>query len=386
MREGTAPGLRVLMTADTVGGVLTYALTLASELERYGAEVHLATMGAPLRDAQRAAAAAATNVVLHESVYALEWMPAPWEDVMRAADWLLEVERAVAPDIVHLNGYCHGSAAFRAPVVVVGHSCVLSWWRAVLGEPAPLSLDRYRIEVTRGLEGAAAVIAPTAAMMAALARHYRFLPALRAVVPNGVPAPAPRAKAATPKERSVLAAGRVWDPAKNIEALTVVAPAFPGPVRVAGSAELPDGSFRSFPNVELLGWLDPPVLEQAMERAAIFAHPARYEPFGLAPVEAALRGCALVLGDIESLREVWADAAVFVDPKDHHALAVALDAYAHDEDLRREYAMRAEARARTFTPDRMARGVLEVYARVLATRRVGTASAVAERRRSASCG
>ena len=255
MRESRAPGLRVLMTADTVGGVLTYALTLASELERYGVEVHLATMGAPLHDAQRAAAAAA-HAVVHESVYALEWMPAPWQDVMRAADWLLEIERAVAPDIVHVNGYCHGSAPFRAPVIVVGHSCVLSWWRAVLGEPAPPSLDRYRIEVSRGLEGAAAVIAPTAAMMESLARHYRVLPALRAVVPNGVPAPAPRAKA-PPKERSVLAAGRVWDPAKNIEALTVVARAFPGPVRVAGSAELPDGSFRSFPDVELLGWLDP---------------------------------------------------------------------------------------------------------------------------------
>ncbi len=31
--------------------------------------------------------------------------------------------------------------------------------------------------------------------------------------------------------------------------------------------------------------------------------PARYEPFGLSVLEAALSGCALVLGDIPSLRE-----------------------------------------------------------------------------------
>ena len=33
--------------------------------------------------------------------------------------------------------------------------------------------------------------------------------------------------------------------------------------------------------------------------------PARYEPFGLSILEAALSGCALVLGDLPSLRELW---------------------------------------------------------------------------------
>src|SRR6185369_6695620 len=105
---------------------------------------------------------------------------------------------------------------------------------------------------------------------------------------------------------------------------------FPGPVRVAGSDRDPDGSQPSFSNVELLGWLEPQEVGRAMERAAIFAHPARYEPFGLAPVEAALRGCALVLGDIPSLREVWGDAALFVDPTDDDALAGALRELAQD--------------------------------------------------------
>ena len=54
-----------------------------------------------------------------------------------------------------------------------------------------------------------------------------------------------------------------------------------------------------------------------MGRAAIYALPARYEPFGLSILEAALSGCALVIGDIPSLREIWADAALFV-PSDGH--------------------------------------------------------------------
>ncbi|MDB4934468.1 MAG: glycosyl transferase family 1 [Labilithrix sp.] len=371
MSERDVAGLRVLMTADTVGGVFTYALTLATELGRRGATVHIATMGGTMRPCQREAAAALGNVVLHESTYALEWMSEPWEDVARAAEWLLEVEREVSPDIVHLNGYAHGSAGFRAPVVIVGHSCVLSWWQAVLGEPAPPEFDRYRIEVTRGLAAAGAVIAPTAAMMRSLRTHYGPL-ASRAVVFNG--APAPTGKPTATKERAVLAAGRLWDRAKNIEALARVAPGFAGPVRVAGADRMLDGSTRGFPNVELLGWLDPPALSLAMEAAAIFAHPARYEPFGLAPLEAALRRCALVLGDIESLREIWADAAAYVAPDDDEALAIALDRFACDEDLRREYAERAAARAALFTPERMAEGTVAVYARLLGESRAGSGS------------
>ena len=36
-----------------------------------------------------------------------------------------------------------------------------------------------------------------------------------------------------------------------------------------------------------------------------------YEPFGLAPLEAALCGCAVVARDLPSLREVWGDSALY---------------------------------------------------------------------------
>lgn len=365
MAERSLRPFRVLMTADTVGGVLTYALTLATELVQRGITVHLATMGAPLRDGQRRDAAAIPGLVVHESIYALEWMNDPWDDITRAGDWLLEIERLVTPDVVHLNGYVHATIGFRAPVVVVGHSCVLSWWEATHGERAPSSFDRYRTEVGAGLAAAAAVIAPTAAMMDCLERHYGR-PRFGFVVPNGVPAPS--GGRVITKERSVLAAGRLWDRAKNIDALARVAPRFSGPVRVAGVDHTPEGQRRSLPNVELLGWLDRPALARAMDAAAIFVHPARYEPFGLAPVEAALRGCALVLGDIPSLREVWGDAALYVDPDDDDALARALARYADDEMLRRDHAALATARAQTFTPRRMAEGTLDVYGRLVGMR------------------
>lgn len=48
--------------------------------------------------------------------------------------------------------------------------------------------------------------------------------------------------------------------------------------------------------------------------ASIYALPARYEPFGLTALEAALSGCALALGGIPSLRETWGSAARYVSP------------------------------------------------------------------------
>ncbi len=354
-------GLRVLMTTDTGSGVFTYALTLAGELARDGANVSLATMGGTMTPTQRKAALSIDRIVVHESTFALEWMPEPWDDVARAGDWLLDLERRVGADVVHLNGHCHGAIGFRAPVVSVGHSCVLSWWEAVLKRRPPRELDRYRTEVRRGLAGAHAVLAPTHAMLRDLERHYEPS-GMRVVVPNGV-RPAPHQS--REKTLSVLAAGRLWDRAKNVEALARVAPSFPGPVRVAGSDFVSDGTCRALPNVENLGWLEPDALGRAMEAAAIFAHPARYEPFGLAPVEAALRGCALVLGDIPSLREVWADAAVFVDPDDDHALERALLALAQDEALRKSCTERAAARAATFTARRMAEETSAVYLQLL---------------------
>nr|WP_316566429.1 glycosyltransferase [Myxococcus sp. MxC21-1] len=99
-----------------------------------------------------------------------------------------------------------------------------------------------------------------------------------------------------------------------------------------------------------------------MARAAIYAMPVRYEPFGLSALEAALSGCALVLGDIPSLREVWADAAVFVHPEDLDGLTRALRGLLEDGAHRERMAAKARARALTWNPRRMAEDYLRLYA------------------------
>src|SRR3982751_2869614 len=163
---------RVLMTADTVGGVWTYALELTRALAAYDIEVDLAVMGPSLSRAQREEALRLDNLNLFKSEYKLEWMQDCWRDVRSAGDWLLSLANRLNPDLVHLNGYDHASLDWQRPVVVVGHSCVLSWWRAVKGEATTEEWQRYKAEVARGLRNADTVVTPSAAMSHALREHY----------------------------------------------------------------------------------------------------------------------------------------------------------------------------------------------------------------------
>jgi len=348
--------LSVLMTTDTVGGVWTYALELSRALERRGAHVTIAAIGRTSVDQRRAAAG--LHVV--ERDFRLEWMDDPWDDVRASGEWLLDVCAAARPDAIHLNGYAHAALPWPSPPLVVGHSCVLSWFDAVRGEPAPAKFDRYRHEVERGVRAAGMVVAPTHAMLRALDRFYGPLPRARAIW-NARDA---RLFAPAEKERLLLAAGRLWDEGKNLRVLDEAAADSPWPVYVAGDVQHPDGGVACASNVRLLGPLAPEALATWMAHAAIYAFPALYEPFGLSVLEAALCGCALVLADTPSLRELWTGMALFVEPRDPSAVAAAIRRLATDDTERGRLAELARARALQMDPDVMAAQYLSAYAAI----------------------
>lgn len=351
-----------LMTTDAVGGVWRYSVDLAGALAHRGVHTTLAVMGPPPTAEQRREAERA-GLPLLDRPYRLEWMEDPWADVTRAGDWLLTLERTLRPDVVHLNGYSHAKLPWSAPVVVVAHSCVRTWWRAVKGEGAPERLEQYSREVAAGLRAAGVVIAPTRAMLHALASEYGRPPHAH-VIPNGCAFSRRADPGLARKEPLILAAGRVWDGAKNITAISAVADQLAWPVHVAGECRPPGGAGDTLSNVHLLGCLQPDELAEWYRRAAIYVLPARYEPFGLSVLEAASAGCALVLGDIDSLRENWDGAALFVPPDDRAALAEAIRRLIDDPATRTDLANRAFERAGIFTLDRMADEYLHVYERL----------------------
>jgi glycogen(starch) synthase len=349
------------MTTDTIGGVWTYTLELAAALGREGIEVILATMGRAPTDQQRFEAAEVPCVRLREGHFKLEWMDEPWEDLEEAGEWLLGLEHTFCPDVVHLNGYVHAVLPWKAPVVVVAHSCVLSWWKAVKGESAPPLWDWYREGVRAGLIAADLVVAPSCSMASTLAQFYGDLPRVR-VIPNGRN---PALFASAVKRPFIFSAGRLWDEAKNVALLSRVANVLSWPVYVAGEARQPNASGVTAGGLHPLGKLTSPALAEWLSYASIFALPAKYEPFGLAVLEAALSGCALVLGDIPTLRENWEGAARFVQPDDFEAFRSILTELISDCSARANLSACSQARALGFTHDRMASAYLKAYSEVV---------------------
>ncbi|GAB3537329.1 glycosyltransferase family 4 protein [Pontibacter brevis] len=353
---------KILMTTDTVGGVWNYSLELVSALAPFGTQVALATMGGPLSADQRRQVEELNNVTLHESNYKLEWMDDPWEDVERAGQWLLALKNDVQPDIVHLNGMVHGALDWGVPVLVVVHSCVLSWWRAVKDEEAPKDWGRYKEMVTRGLQAASMVIAPTQAMMNQAEALYGPFKA-RTVIYNG------RAQDVYhfgKKEPFIFSMGRVWDEAKNISMLAHIAADLQWPVYIAGDERHPaTGKSVDLENVHFLGQLSEKEVIDWLSRASIYALPARYEPFGLTILEAAMSGCALVVGKTDSLMEIWGNAAKYVDPRNADELRDTLQNLIEDEFGRNIMGCRAVKRSHGYTADPMGQDYDHVYRQLL---------------------
>jgi glycosyltransferase involved in cell wall biosynthesis len=109
-------------------------------------------------------------------------------------------------------------------------------------------------------------------------------------------------------------------------------------------------------------------LRALYSRAAIYAATSRYEPFGMAALEAALSRCAIVANDIPTFREIWGDAALYFEANDGTSLASIIRSLSEDRDLCRTYANRAYQRARErFTAKRMIDDYLDLYSSLLST-------------------
>jgi len=343
--------MRVIMTSDAIGSVWTYTLELVRALRSDAAMVVVVTMGPRPSASQRADAQRIDNLVLVETDYRLEWMRDPWHDVECSGAYLLGLEAALEPAIVHLNGYAHANLPFRTPRVVVAHS-------AHRDGATPEERERRHNVVRAGLHAAEAVVAPTQWMRASLERDYGALPFAR-VIPNGR---SPESLLPMEKEPMVLAAARRWDASKNLAVLESIARRVPWPIVVAGDTSIRDDAPRSGPRgVHALGRLEDDTLFRWLRRAAIYALPTRYEPFGSSVLEAGLAQCALVLGDIESLREVWGDAAIYVDPDDGDGLVRALGRLIADPKETERRGLLARERALSLSPQIMAREYLTLY-------------------------
>jgi glycogen(starch) synthase len=371
---GSLAGTRILMTADAVGGVWTYALDLAGGLVEQGAQVTLALLGPAPSPEHRHEADAVPGLELLETGLPLDWTAWNSAEILRAGALVADLAHEIGADLVHLNSPALAAEArFAMPLVGVCHSCVATWWAATRDAPLPPDFAWRTDLVARGYAASDALIAPTAAFAQATAEVYGI--AAPTVVRNGrrLP-PSPRllgeegtSRASRP-DLFVFTAGRLWDEGKNLALLDEAAAQLSVPVMAAGPTEGPNGARIALHHLQPLGRLGANEIAQRLAARPIFVSPARYEPFGLAVLEAAQAGCPLVLSDIPTFRELWDDGAIFVRQDDAGALAAAIETLVAEPTLRRNLGEAACERAARYSVGRMIEGTTAVYCEVLAGR------------------
>lgn len=357
--------MHILVTADTLGGVWTYATELVTGLVRRGIKVTLVSFGDIPSAAQTRWLERLPQVDFRPTAFKLEWMQDSEADMEASSEYLSQVIHETRPDLLHLNQFYYGALPGEIPRVVVAHSDVISWWSAVHRHaPAESAWLRwYRESVGRGLACATAVVAPTRWMLEQVEHNYGP-PVHGSVIHNGrTPA---NFNPHVSKDDIIITVGRLWDSGKNVRLL--LREDMPAPVQIVGADRHPELQSSAFAfeeikgNVQLEPQQDENQLAQMLSRAAIYAATSRYEPFGLAPLEAALSRCALVASDIPPFRELWGEAAVFFRSDDAADLRRVLERMVQDHSLHQHYANLAYAHARKcFSSARMIDQYLELY-------------------------
>lgn len=361
--------MRVLMTTDTGGGVWTFTRELTGGLLQRGCSILLVSVGhhpSPEQQAWcdrigsqwgRAFRFCALDTPLERTVEN--------ERAYSGAEpTLLRLARENRIDLLHSNHYCFGALPVGIPKVVTAHRDLYNWARYGRDEHALVMtawLQRYARLARAGLAAAPFVTAPTHWMADWVTRAFA-LARRPLVIAHGRSVPA---LDDGPRQRRAVTAGAVWDEAKNLALLTEVES--PMPMVIAGETEhegipAPD----CLGKAKLLGRLASDDLLALLRRSAVYLCTSRYEPFGFAPLEAALCGCAVVANDIASLREVWQEDALYFT--DAESLTELLRDLGRQPTLLQVAQQRARERARCFTAERMVSEYYRLYQAALRQR------------------
>jgi glycosyltransferase involved in cell wall biosynthesis len=360
--------MRILLTTDTIGGIWTFTTELTAELLRRGHAVALVSFGRQPSHEQQAWSAAqglahGPSFQYTASNAPLEWMENNEFVLTQGAGVLSHVAMQFQPDLLHSSQFCFGALSLGIPKLVTAHSDVLSWANSCRPRGLDKSrwLSRYRSLVMQGLHACDAIASPTRWMALELARHYNDLPPSY-VIRHGRSFDPPASRLRTVQAVTV---GRLSDEAKNIEMLRAVNA--PIPIYVAGERQCGSSvAPRQIGCSILLGALPQSSLLALLARSSIYIATSIYEPFGIAPLEAALCGCAVVANDIPSLREVWGDDALYFDGA--RSLSTLLHQLNRNEQQLVQARQRSFAKANELTAHRMADGYEALYRALLASR------------------
>jgi glycosyltransferase involved in cell wall biosynthesis len=118
--------------------------------------------------------------------------------------------------------------------------------------------------------------------------------------------------------------------------------------------------------VRFLGFVPHPVLRVFYSRASAFLFPSLYEGFGLPPLEAMAHGTPVLTSSASSLPEVFADAALLVNPENVFEIARGIRQILTEDVTREALIRRGHDLVQKYSWERSAGQIREVYRSVVA--------------------
>jgi len=367
--------VHVLVTADTLSGSWAYTRELVAGLVTRGVRVTLVSFGEIPLPEQTAWMDHLHGLDYRPTAFRLEWMQEAEGDLPESSAFLVSLVRELKPDVLHLNQFCHGDLPVDALRVVMAHSDLITWRKAVQDHTPRRNPPKwYRERIERGIEGADAVVAPSAWMLDQISASYVRPRRGEVIYPGRNPI---LFNPYITKDDSVMAVGRLVDVGKQVFLLTQHE--HPVPVCIVGAEHtvaVPRIPIRADvkvavaeTSVAICGPQTEAQLRALYSRASVFAATARYDPLGLQLMEAAFSRCAIVANDIPGFREMWGDAALYFRTNDAASLADRIRRLNEDRPMRRAYGELAYSRARErFTSKRMIDNYQQLYRDLLSAR------------------
>ncbi len=266
----------------------------------------------------------------------------------------------------------------RCPVVVTVHDISYvahpEWFSKrdlrVLSATVPLSIRKAR-----------RVITVSEICREQIIEHYRVPRDKVVAIPNAAgPAASPLSDEAAHQELSalgldpqrpyVLAVGNL-QPRKNlIRLITAIrrmaAAGLDISLVIAGpehyrAEEVLAAAREATERIRFTGYLTDRQLAACYSCAAAFAFPSLFEGFGIPALEAMAHGVPVVCSEVEALREVCGDAALYFDPFDVDSISEALTRAITDSQLRIDLSRQGRVRAAQFSWLQSAQQTLAVY-------------------------
>lgn len=350
-------GEKILMTACANGGIWTYTSNLVQELAKHGCEIHLAIMGQKLTSEQQFLLSEVENLSVYESLYSFEWSDRADANQDSKEQWLLNLEHKIRPDFIHLNSITQGAIPFSAPVITVCHSNKI----ALQCDGKELPTERtnaFRERVALSFQRSDLIVGTTKCTLDKLEALYGPIPNT-ALIYNGVNCLMYNYH--QEKEELILSVASDTDELKAYKNLENTAPKIDWEIRVVNDATEPKEIASEFAYLKCEFQSSHNQIKKELSKASVFVQPAQANPFELPSIEAAFCGCAILVNDTASSRELWEDCAVYFDPEDPQDLQDKLKKLQDNFYWRDEMARRARNRAFHFTVETSAQNYLNIY-------------------------